>query len=377
MPIGTAIALAAGLGAAGSLGGAAISANAAGNAASTQANAAKTAAQLQFESEQQALQFEEQQWLQAQTNAAPWLQTGGSAELAMGQLLGLPSPSSGITPGSPFPQSSMTLPVAPGMPGMTGSGGTAPGNQFQMSSLTNPGGMVPGASTGTARAPGVAGTPGANPNAAGNPLGGNLQPFAPWTTPFTAPTAATEQNDPGYQFRMSQGLGQLENSAAAKGGLLSGNTLQAEQQFAQDYASNEFSNVYNRSLQQYQQNYNIYQQNQANQWNRLASLAGMGQTTASQLNSAGLNAGSTAGSILMGGANSIGQNINNAAAATASGYVGGANAYGGALSGLGGNAGNLLLMQSLLNPQQPVDMSGISMNPVPGSGIGNIFAPQP
>jgi hypothetical protein len=373
MPIATGLALglAAGIGAAGSIGGAAISANAAGNAASTQASAADRAAQLQFEEAQQALQFEQQQWQQAQTNSAPWLQTGGSAELALGQLLGLPSPSSGITPGAPFPAS------------MPGAGPTAPnptaaqptGSQFSMMGLTaHPGvtppgmssgtpvsagsfgmpasGVTPGASTGRPVTPGMTGTAAA-PTGAGNPLGGNLQPFAPWTTPFVAPTNVTEQNDPGYRFRLSQGLGAINNSAAARGGLLSGNTAEALDQFAQGDASQEYANVYNRALGQYQQNYNIYQQNQANQWNRLASLAGMGQTQAGQLNSAGLNAGSTIGNILLGSGAQIGQQLNNAAAATASGYVGGANAYGGALGGLGGNIGQLLMMQQLLKPTAP------------------------
>ena len=35
---------------------------------------------------------------------------------------------------------------------------------------------------------------------------------------FQAPTAATEQNDPGYKFRLSQGMEALQNSAAARGG---------------------------------------------------------------------------------------------------------------------------------------------------------------
>ncbi|HUD64660.1 MAG TPA: hypothetical protein VMQ17_08785 [Candidatus Sulfotelmatobacter sp.] len=382
------------IGAIGSIGGAAIGASAASNAASTQADAAKTAAQLQFESQQQALQFEEQQWQQAQTNAAPWLQTGGSAELALGQLLGLPGPSSGMTPGSPFPASVPgAAPTAPNpnpaqptgsqfsMMGLTAHPGVTPpgmssGTPVSAGSFGMPAsGVTPGASTGRPVTPGMTGTAAA-PTGAANPLGGNLQPFAPWTTPFVAPTNVTEQNDPGYQFRMSQGLGALENSAAARGGLLSGNTAEAEQQFAQGLASNEYGNVYNRALGQYQQNYNIYQQNQANQWNRLASLAGLGQTTAGQLNSAGLQAGSSIGNILLGGSQAIGQNLNNAAAATASGYIGGANAYGGALGGIGGNVGNLLLMQQLLgNKGGPVDLSGVSMNPVPGSALGDYGAP--
>jgi hypothetical protein len=74
---------------------------------------------------------------------------------------------------------------------------------------------------------------------------------------FQAPTGATEQNDPGYQFRLDQGMKMLDNSAAAKGGLLSGNTLQGRQNYAQNYASNEYGNVYNRAMQEYTNRFNI------------------------------------------------------------------------------------------------------------------------
>src|ERR1700757_976619 len=49
--------------------------------------------------------------------------------------------------------------------------------------------------------------------------------LAPFSEQFQAPTGVTEANDPGYQFRLEQGRKALENSAAARGGLLSGNTL--------------------------------------------------------------------------------------------------------------------------------------------------------
>jgi enhancing lycopene biosynthesis protein 2 len=46
---------------------------------------------------------------------------------------------------------------------------------------------------------------------------------------FTAPTGVTEQNDPGYQFRMQQGELALDRSAAAQGEALGGGQLQAAQ----------------------------------------------------------------------------------------------------------------------------------------------------
>lgn len=44
---------------------------------------------------------------------------------------------------------------------------------------------------------------------------------------FTAPTGVDESNDPGYKFRLDEGQKALENSAAARGNLLSGNTAKA------------------------------------------------------------------------------------------------------------------------------------------------------
>lgn len=56
----------------------------------------------------------------------------------------------------------------------------------------------------------------------------------------------TFENDPGYAFRLSEGLKALEAGAAARGGLLSGNTLRATQDYAQNMASQEYTNAFNR-----------------------------------------------------------------------------------------------------------------------------------
>lgn len=105
----------------------------------------------------------------------------------------------------------------------------------------------------------------------------------PWTTPFQAPTDVTQQTDPGWQFRMREGLKALERSAAAKGSLLTGGTLKALNAWAQDYASNEYDKVYNRALQQYQQAYDIYGNNANTQWSRLGTLAAPGLSAAGSL----------------------------------------------------------------------------------------------
>jgi hypothetical protein len=138
------------------------------------------------------------------------------------------------------------------------------------------------------------------------------------------------QADPGYGFRMSEGMKGLERSAAARGGLLSGATLKGIQRFGQDLASNEYQNAFNR-----------YQTERNARLNPLQSLAGVGQTTSQQLGAAGTQMAGNVGNLMTGGA-----------AARASGYVGGANALNSALSG----ATNMYMQGQMMNrllPQQP------------------------
>lgn len=52
--------------------------------------------------------------------------------------------------------------------------------------------------------------------------------------------------DPGYQFRLDEGMRALENSAAARGRLLSGGFSRESTRYAQGVASQEYMNIYNR-----------------------------------------------------------------------------------------------------------------------------------
>lgn len=149
---------------------------------------------------------------------------------------------------------------------------------------------------------------------------------------FQAPNAVTEQNDPGYQFRLQQGQKALENSAAARGSLLSGGTAKSLNDYAQGSASNEYSNVYNRALQTYNENQN----------SQLA-LAGLGQNATSQANSLGTNLANNTASIDLTTGAQQGQQINNAAAARASGYAASGNIYGNLFSNLGTNVSQAIL----------------------------------
>jgi len=52
--------------------------------------------------------------------------------------------------------------------------------------------------------------------------------------------------DPGYGFRLGEGMKALDRQAAARGGLISGRAMKAAQRFGQDYASSEFDKAYSR-----------------------------------------------------------------------------------------------------------------------------------
>lgn len=129
--------------------------------------------------------------------------------------------------------------------------------------------------------------------------------------------------DPGYQFRLTEGQNALENSAAARGGLLSGNTLKAITNYGQNAASQEFGNAYNR-----------WNNDTSNRFNRLSGLAGTGQQATTNVASMGQN---TAGQ--------VGQNTIDIGNARAAGRVGSANAWNNTLGGLQ----SMYTLSSLLN----------------------------
>ena len=119
--------------------------------------------------------------------------------------------------------------------------------------------------------------------------------------------------DPGYGFRLGEGMKALERMQAARGNMLSGGAMKAGQRYAQDYASGEYGNAYNR----------------------LANIAGLGQTAGTQLGGAAQQFGQTAGNVM-------GQEAN----ALAAGRIGRASAYGGAIQG------GLNAYSNYLNQQQ-------------------------
>lgn len=96
------------------------------------------------------------------------------------------------------------------------------------------------------------------------------------------------QQDPGYQFRMQQGMNAINASAGARGMRNSGATMKALMGYGQNLASQEYGNVYNR------------------EYGRLSALAGFGnQATQANAQAAG-QYGQAAGSNIIGMGNAIG-----------------------------------------------------------------------
>jgi len=172
-------------------------------------------------------------------------------------------------------------------------------------------------------------------------------------------TGADLASDPGYQFRLQQGQQGVKRSAAAQGGLLSGAALKAMARFSQGLASDEYGAAYNR-----------FNNDQSTQYNRLASLAGVGQQATNQVGQASQNAYGTIANAGMNTSNAIQNNLTGAGNARASGYVGVGNAIN---NGLGqaynGYQQNQLL--GLLNRQNQLSIANRSADPIASMNAQN------
>ena len=280
--------------------------NAASSAASQQSQAAVEAAQIQAQAANQATQLQQTEFNTNQANIQPWLQAGQA----------------GLNNLQSFLSSSASSPFAAAPP-------------------TNP------------------------------------------TLPAFDPSSVTM--DPGYQFRMDQANKALQNSFAAEGNLGTGAAAKELVQFNQDAASQEYQNAYGRAYGNYQQQnqnteqtygnavnayqtaFNVYNQNQGNQYNRLAALAGVGQSAAGQIAQTGATSTNAISNLLTGSAQAQAQGVTGAAAAGAAGTVGSSNAITNALQNVNGAIGGgistaqlLQLIQQLQQPSAP----GFSTNGV-------------
>ena len=133
-------------------------------------------------------------------------------------------------------------------------------------------------------------------------------------------TMADYQADPGYAFRLQEGLKGLDRQAAARGGLISGAALKAASDFAGKQASAEYQNAYNR-----------YNQHRGMRYDMLTGQQGVGRQAANAL-------GQAAQFYATGG----GENMVGASRARASQYYPIANASNAMIGSLGNMGTDLL-----------------------------------
>lgn len=132
-----------------------------------------------------------------------------------------------------------------------GGGGSPP---------VNPNDGAPGAPDGGAGGGGGGGNGGGGGGAWGSGLSlrpeFNFRPVPEFVPPqFRAPTFEEAQNEPGYQFRLEGGVDALERSAAASGRLRTGGTLTDVVEYGQNFASQEYRNVFDRAIQSFDREY--------------------------------------------------------------------------------------------------------------------------
>lgn len=164
----------------------------------------------------------------------------------------------------------------------------------------------------------TAGTESVNQLAQGLQPGGQFASATPFNFQYD------QNQDPGYAFRLSEGMKALERTAAARGGLLSGNMLKGAQRYGQDMASQEYQNAFNR----YTTGFNANTGERNALYNRLAGVSGTGQVAGQQLGAQGANMASNIGNAYMNNAANQGNAMMSGAAARQSAYGGAANMLG-------------------------------------------------
>jgi hypothetical protein len=258
------------------------------------ASAANKAADAQAKSAEKSIQFQKDTAVQGRIDSYPWALEGAQAMYMYMDELGIPRPQTpilpdltqgplGYNPGAAKPKNqpnSMVNTTSQFIPqgGAHNNGGTGMGR--------NPNYMAPGTQTAAAPAP----------NAIGSPN----------TIPMTAKKGY--QESPGYQFQVQQGEQGVLNNLSALGMKNSGKALKSLETFRQGVANQDYGS-----------------------WlNRIAGVAGMGQSQVNTNNSMAQNT-----------AQNVGQTMQDAGAARASGYVGAANAWSTGLNGVGNALGQM------------------------------------
>jgi hypothetical protein len=187
------------------------------------------AAQAQREGTQMGIEEQRRQFDISRSDMAPWMAAGGNALYQMQDLMGIdPTLASWQTEANAAREKAIADAMA--LPEESASGGRA------LLGLKKAGGPTRADALAAAQA---------------------MPSYALPTRTKRTPEEMVMQ-DPSYLWRRDQGRKAVEGSAAARGGLFSGNALKALDTYGQNTGLNEYTNIFNR----------------------LAGLSGTGQTTA-------------------------------------------------------------------------------------------------
>lgn len=198
----------------------------------------------------------------------------------------------------------------------------------------------------------------ANGTAASNKLANYLGLSGDATSPnygslnrkFTAADLAADvPYSTGMQFGLDQGTTGINRLAAASGSLNSGATLKALAKFGNDYGNQQAGAAQNR-----------FTADQTNTYNRLAGVAGSGQTAANTIDSAGASTANALSNTAIG--------LGNARGASAI-------AQGNAISGGANSISNYYRQQQLLDQLQNGRSGGYNgyVSNSQANGFGNTF----
>lgn len=160
-----------------------------------------------------------------------------------------------------------------------------------------------------------------------------------------APDPGAFREDPGYRFSFDEGMRAAMRGAAASGSIGSGGTLKALTRYGQGMADQQYGTWYDRQRQV-----------QGDKFNRLAAIAGIGQTATNATAQAGANAAGNIQQGLSGIANTQLQAGN----ARASGYASMAQGVNNAI-GMGMNA---YTMNNMFGGGQAAPVGDISVTPM-------------
>lgn len=306
----------------------------------TAANTANKVGQMQSDSTKYAADLQNNQYEQTRQDQMPWMQAGqralgglenfvfGGSPVAYSGNQGLPQQTMPSTQPTAITNQTQALPKS-WLDNNTikriviGFGGKDAGSSFfkQFKHIAN--NEQPASSTAPSAAPNtpspastgpMGNAPTGAPMQFSDAMGQNMQRQYNSGAYTNGLDAQSFYQDPSYQWRKQQGMDNIQAQAAAGGGLFSGATLKALNDYNSNLASQEYGNAWQRNMAENQnrfnvdgnlrsQDYNIFNSERSRQYNEMANLAGVGQTAANNLATLGANNANNIGELNMQGAN--------------------------------------------------------------------------